>query len=231
MIQKLADRLAQVDLLERAAKLLMQQVDFRLEGEEKARVGARLATIRLLNKQPTMAADAITRSDEVDIPPFLEAQRRQLLARAYIDQGMENKALNVLDKDETRNADLLRAEIYWKAQKWRPASRMLYRLVNSTGAKPRKKLNDQQALYVMNLAVSMALGGDERGINKIIRDFGSSMDKTSYKDAFRLIASPDATGLIDSGSVARTVSVASNFKNFMAAYKKKIKDGKLSQMN
>ena len=53
---------------------------------------------------------------EVDIPPFLEAQRRQLLARAYIDQRMENKALNVLDKDETRNADLLRAEIYWKAQ-------------------------------------------------------------------------------------------------------------------
>ena len=33
VIQKLADRLAQVDLLDKAARLLMQQVDFRLQGE------------------------------------------------------------------------------------------------------------------------------------------------------------------------------------------------------
>ena len=57
-----------------------------------------------------MAAEAITNSDEKDIPPFLEAQRRQLLARAYIDQGLENKALGVLDTDTSRFADLLRAE-------------------------------------------------------------------------------------------------------------------------
>ena len=66
MIQKLADRLAQVDLLDRASKLLTLQVEFRLQGEEKARVGARLATILLLNKKPGLAAEAITNSDEKD---------------------------------------------------------------------------------------------------------------------------------------------------------------------
>ena len=58
MIRKLADRLAQVDLLGRAAELLQRQIDFRLKGTEKAQVGARLATIRVLNKEPELALDA-----------------------------------------------------------------------------------------------------------------------------------------------------------------------------
>ena len=231
VIQKLADRLAQVDLLDKAARLLMQQVDFRLQGEEKARVGARLATIRLINKQPTMAADAITRSDETDISPFLEGQRRQLLARAYIDQGFENRALSVLDKDESRYADLLRAEIYWKNRKWPQATKILFRLVQSTEAKPGEKLDQQQAIFIMNLAVSMALGGDARGTDNLVSDYGSSMDKTLYKDAFRLIASRDSEGLIDANSVASKVKLVSNFTNFMARYNKSIKAGNLSSIN
>ena len=231
VIQKLADRLAQVDLLDKAARLLMQQVDFRLQGEEKARVGARLATIRLINKQPAMAADAITRSDETDIPPFLEGQRRQLLARAYIDQGFENRALSVLDKDESRYADLLRAEIYWKNRKWPQATKILFRLVQSTEAKPGEKLDQQQATFIMNLAVSMALGGDTRGTDNLVSNYGSSMDKTLYKDAFRLIASRDSEGLIDANSVASKVKLVSNFTNFMARYNKSIKAGNLSSIN
>ncbi|MFM7630852.1 MAG: hypothetical protein ACKO43_03455, partial [Alphaproteobacteria bacterium] len=52
MIRKLADRLVSVDLLDRAGDLLNHQVRERLEGEEKSRVGMRLAMIRLLNNQP-----------------------------------------------------------------------------------------------------------------------------------------------------------------------------------
>ena len=231
MIQKLADRLAQVDLLEKAAKLLTLQVEFRLQGEEKARVGARLATIRLLNKQPGLAADAITNSDEKDIPPFLESQRRLLLARSYIDQGLENKALGVLDADNSRYADLLRTEVYWKAQAWPQASRALQRLIKAIGAQPNQKLNERQALFVVNQAVAMALGGNERGTAKLVRDFGAAMGKTSFKDAFRLIASPDATGLVDFRSVADKVTTVSNFDKFMASYEKNSKDGKLSKIN
>ena len=43
MIRRLADRLVSVDLLPQAAKLLSHQVEFRLGGQDKARVGARLA--------------------------------------------------------------------------------------------------------------------------------------------------------------------------------------------
>ena len=49
MIRNLADRLAAIDLLERSAALLEHQVKYRLEGEERSRIGARLGLIYLLN--------------------------------------------------------------------------------------------------------------------------------------------------------------------------------------
>ena len=83
----------------------------------------------------------------------------------------------------------------------------------------------------MNLAISLALGGDERGSEKLRSDYGAAMSQTSLKDAFRLIASPDATGLVDSRTVANKVETVSNFKNFLASYEKRLKEGKLSQIN
>ena len=53
----------------------------------------------------------------------------------------------------------------------------------------------------------------------------------SFKDAFRLIASPDATGLIDFRSVADKVAMVSNFNKFMASYEENLKDGELSKIN
>ena len=136
-----------------------------------------------------------------------------------------------MDADNSRYADLLRTEVYWKAQAWPQASRALQRLIKAIGAQPNQKLNERQALFVVNQAVAMALGGNERGTAKLVRDFGAAMGKTSFKDAFRLIASPDATGLVDFRSVADKVTTVSNFDKFMASYEKNSKDGKLSKIN
>ena len=57
------------------------------------------------------------------------------------------------------------------------------------------------------------------------------MNLTKYKDAFNLVASQDATGLVDYRSIENTVKLATKFKGFMASYKKKIRAGKLSQIN
>ena len=59
MIQRLADRLADVDLLDRAARLLEHQVRHRLRGAEKVKVQTRLAVLYLLaGGQPDSAEAA-----------------------------------------------------------------------------------------------------------------------------------------------------------------------------
>ena len=62
MIRQLADRLVEVDLLGRAAELVQHQVTFRLKGEEKARIGAKLAAVYILDKQPEKALEALQES-------------------------------------------------------------------------------------------------------------------------------------------------------------------------
>ncbi|MBT7953799.1 MAG: hypothetical protein HN731_01290 [Rhodospirillaceae bacterium] len=231
MIRKLADRLAAVDLLGQAAKLLEQQVEFRLKGVEKARVGSQLSAVYSLNREPKKALEALQKSNESGLPPELAGQRQLLNARALIDMKRESEALVLLEDDESRGADLLRTEIYWQGKKWPQAARVLQKLVVSTGAVSGRKLDDRQAQFVLNLAIAMALGGNERGIIRLNKDFLKDMDATPFKDAFRLIASPDGVGLLDYRSVAGKVKTVSSFKTFMASYKKRLKAGKLSQLN
>jgi len=231
MIRKLADRLAQVDLLDRAAKLLRQQVNFRLKGELKARVGARLATVRLLNRQPAMAAEDLKKSEEPGLPPDLINERRILMGRALVDQGRAAEAIVLLEDDESLQADRLKVEVYWNAKDWRNASQVFERILATVGANPGEKLDDRQALYVLNMAVIYALGKNQRGTLKLREGFGPAMNATNYKDAFNLISSPDNIGLTDYRQVAGKVETVSNFASFMAEYKKRMKEGSLSQLN
>src|SRR3546814_16240897 len=82
MIQKLVDRLVNVDLLNRAADLLEHQVRFRLKGKEKARAGLKLAVIRLLDQNADGAVAALHGSRTTDLPPELEDDRRRGEAQA-----------------------------------------------------------------------------------------------------------------------------------------------------
>jgi hypothetical protein len=231
MIRKLADRLAAIDLLDRAALLLEDQVQYRLKGVDKARVGARLATIYLLNHQPIEAAAALDKTKGDGLPPELDAQRRHLQARSLVDQGRIADAERVLDRDESAEADQLRAEIYWNQQNWVEAAKSLQKLVTRSGAVANKPLSEEQARLVLNFATAVTLSGNERGATKLQQDFGTAMNSTPFKDAFVLIASPNATGLIDYRSVADRVKLASGFATFMDTYKQRLKDGKLSTIN
>src|SRR3546814_2925086 len=60
LIAGLADRMVEIDLLERADKLLADQIRYRLLGAARADTGARLAEIRLLDRRPDDALAALT---------------------------------------------------------------------------------------------------------------------------------------------------------------------------
>jgi len=94
MIQHLADRLVDVDLLERAAELLTHQVTYRLKGNEKARVGTRLAVIHLLDGKPEKALTALAESEGATLPATLQDERRYLQARALAELDRVDEPCN-----------------------------------------------------------------------------------------------------------------------------------------
>ncbi|MTJ82623.1 MAG: tetratricopeptide repeat protein [Telmatospirillum sp.] len=229
MIRRLADRLASVDLLDRAAELLKHQVSFRLQGLDKGRVGAQLALLDLLNQQPQAALDAINGSDAPGLPDDLQRQRRHLKARALSDVDHVPEAIQLLAGDNSAEAQQLRAEIYWRKQDWGNAAQALEVMVPppDRGA----KLDDASARLVLAWATCLVLGNDERGLAALRRGFGAALSGTSYNDGFALLTSALDKDVPDMPAIAQKIKEAQGFQTFMGTYKKRLQSGGLSAIN
>jgi tetratricopeptide (TPR) repeat protein len=231
MIRKLADRLVGVDLLDRAAELLENQVQFRLKGVERSRVGAQLAIVHMLNRLPEKAQGVLKATEIKGAPPELVTQRRHLLARALAGMDQTPEALALIKEDDSREAELLRTGMYWNSRDWTNASQSLRRLINEFEVEKDKALDERQGGYILNLAIALTLSGNERAVDRLRQKFGADMDNLSYKDAFRLIASPETVGLLDHRTIADKVESAQQFQEFMAAYRERVRSGNLSAVN
>lgn len=220
MIRRLADRLVAVDLLDRAAELLQQQVSFRLTGLDKARVGTQLALVHLLDHKPAKTIEDLAATDMPGLPPELFNQRRSLMARALDELGRTDEAIALLGSDEGDDAKLLRADIHWRRQHWPEAAQALEAMI----VKPEKgqDLDVVTARRVLDWATALTLANDERGLTKLRRNFGPLMEKTAFKDAFGLLTSELERGMVDYRLVSSKIKEAQNFQDFMSAYRKRL---------
>jgi hypothetical protein len=221
MVRKLADRMIAVDLLERAASLLDNQLRFRLNGVPKAETGTRLALVQLLDKKPQAALDTLRDSDVPDMPAELARDRRRLAARALADLGQTPLALARIDGDIDQEADLLRADILWRAQDWAGAALVLDRLAGNPpdGKAP---MGDNQARQVLHLGVALALAADEPGLKRLRDRFGPAMERGSYKDVFRVVAANKGGPITDVRDIASQVAAVGPYQSFLAGYRQRV---------
>lgn len=229
MIRKLADRLVAVDLLDRAAELLRHQVEYRLAGTEKARVGARLTVVELLDRKPESALEALKISETPELPADLAGQRRHLKARALSDAGRPADALTLLAGDESIDAKLLRAEVQWRSRDWKAAAETFSTLVDMPAAD--KTLTPTSARFVLHWATALALAGEDGELRRMGDVFTAAMAESPYRDAFRLLVSDVGGGLIDYRTVADRIKQAEDFQTFMATYRKRLRADGLSTIN
>jgi len=230
MIRRLADRLVGVDLLDRAADLLEAQVEFRLQGEEKSRVGARLALIYLFDRRYDRAIATLNETESNAVNDALAQERILLRAQANIGLEQTERALELLNPLLGKEAELMRSGIYWRANEWKSASKSLNALVRNLGAKPRRDLDDIQAAAILSLAIAYTLDNNEVAIMRILSNYGPAMRKTSYADAFQLIAEPPETGLVNFRGLGPIVKKVEDFQGFMEVYRQRVIDGQLSSL-
>lgn len=223
MVQKLAERLINVDLLDQGAELLKAQVNFRLKDKDKARVGAKLAMVHILERKFEDTIKVLDGTDMPGLDPEFIEQRRHIRARALVGLERQDEALELLKEDKSIEADLLRTDIFWNAKNWPKAALSIKQLAKAFDAKPNAPLDDKQSAYILNEAIALALSNNERGLDRLRLDYITAMDATPLKDAFRLIASPQTIGLIDYNTIAAKVTDVKNFQTFMAAYLERMK--------
>ncbi|MCX8501310.1 MAG: hypothetical protein ORO03_06420, partial [Alphaproteobacteria bacterium] len=217
MIQKLADRLVSIDLLDRAADLLSYQIRQRLTGAERARVGARLAAIQLLDKRPDEALVSLDLSESPDAGPEVLDERRRLQAQALFKSGKAEQALRLLDGITDRDADLQRAEILSAGQQWVRLAGVLARLVGR--AEPGVQLNESQQQMVVNLAVALVMAGDNGSVRKLHSDFLGSMPDGQLRNAFIMLTAGDgATGGTDVAALNQKFAELEQFNQAMRSF-------------
>src|SRR3546814_17420450 len=96
-------------------------------------------------------------------------------------------AVALLAGDVSREADLLRADIYWRAEDWSETAKVLQRLA---GAPPPAgaTYGQEKAQLVLNWAVALRLKDDETG-QALLRDlYGSARSGSPLADSFRFLA-------------------------------------------
>jgi hypothetical protein len=209
---------------------LKHQVESRLQGLDKARVGAQLALLDLLDLKPQLALDALQSSAMDGLPPELQQQRRHLQARALADLDRVPDAIQLIDNDTSAEAGLLRAEIFWRKQDWANAAIAFESLVPRSD-RPDAPLDDANAKLVLSWATALTLANDERGLAALRRNFGPAMDATPYKDGFNLLTSALDRELPDMQAVATKIKEAEGFQTFMSNYKKRVQSAGLSAIN
>ena len=114
----IARRMLNLDLLDMAIDILQHQVTYRLRGVDRIITANHLALVYLMDKKPKEALRVMEETDKENINFAEYKQRGELKAKALIDLGKYQAALDYIKDDPSDDATALRLEAYFRANKW-----------------------------------------------------------------------------------------------------------------
>ncbi len=228
MIQNLADRLAGVDLLDRAATLLSHQVKYRLEKEERSRVGARLGLIYLLNREPQKTLEVLELTGYGAMNADLQRQRNHLAAMAYGDIGDAKTALDMLKDDYSEEAKNIRLDIFWDNKDWKNVTTAAEDILASR-RDITAPLTTTEAQTLVRLAVAYTFEGDTLQLQYLRDYFTPLMEGNPLKDRFLFISND--SGPINPKNMAGFEREISDIKTYLDTYRSQVQEKGLSSIN
>jgi tetratricopeptide (TPR) repeat protein len=214
MIRKLADRLVSVDLLDQAAELLQHQVDNRLQGAARSQVAVRLAVIYLIARKPDRTIQVLRASRSGDLPNELRNQRLMIEARAQSETGRPELALEVIANLQGPEAERLRADILWKARRWRDTGEQIEKIYGDRW-REFNPLAESERADILRAAVAYALADDTIGLDRFRGKYAPKMAEGPDRRAFEVVTTPFNSGTPEFGDVAKVVAAADRLEAFL----------------
>jgi hypothetical protein len=225
MIRNLADRLAEVDLLDRAAALLEHQVRYRLQGEERSRVGARLALIYLLNRQPQQALSVLELTGYGANPEELQRTRALLTSRALADLKEGARAIDLLEDDPSFEAQLLKLDINWDLGNWPEVARV-GESVLSARRDATAVLNESEMGALLKLAVAYSFEGAAEHLRYLREYFLPLVKDGPHKDVFLFLTNDTP---IAPENLAQLAQNLTQMQSFLGRWRTQIHEQGLSE--
>ncbi|MCA3563910.1 MAG: hypothetical protein IOC90_13940 [Methylocystis sp.] len=223
IVRRLADRLAELDLLDQASELLQHQVDNRLGGAVRARVAARLAVLHLLNRKPAEAVQALKATRSNDLPEDIRRGRSILEARGLSELSRTDLALEVLSTQKGEDVDHLRADVLWRGKRWREAGEAFEKLLGDRWQGPGG-LSDRERSDVMRAGVAYVLADDRLALDRLRQKFSPKMADTVDARPFLLVTSDSRARQREFRDIARTIVAEDTLTDFLNVYRQRYPD-------
>jgi hypothetical protein len=220
IVRRLADRLAELDLLDQASELLQYQMDKRLGGVAKASVAARAAVMFLQNHKPAEALATLRGSRLASLPDELRRARALLEARALSDLSRTDLAIEMIAAQMGPDVDRLRADIYWQGKRWREAGEA-FELVAGNAWQGNDPLSDKQRTDILRAGIAYVLGSDRLGLDRLRSKFAERMADTSDSQVFKLISAESGVRAREFKELARTVVASDTLSSFLESYRQR----------
>jgi hypothetical protein len=195
----LAERLLSLDLPQRAEAVLAEALAG-ASGPPRARLGLRLAEIRLGEGEAARAVDALAESDAPGAEPALRERRALLGASALARRGDRGAALAALEALGTVG-HTARARLLAEDQRWGEAADALS--AHLAAAPPEGTLPDAFARDAVRAAAFAALARQEARLAAFRAEFGPRLPPGPLADAFATLSADAVRGVTDLPRLAR----------------------------
>ncbi len=218
---RFADYLINADLLSDAATVLENHIPRSTSDKTTAQLGAKLAKVYLLNNKPNRALKALAKTIVEKAHSDIIKERVILNAQAHTQLKDYTIAIKLLNKSRSKEALLLKANIYWKQKQWRQAALTLEALINKNKLIKDSKRNNT----LVNMAVAWKLAGNTKKLRSVKDKYGEIMATTKYADIFKVVTrSGGASKLSDRKTTLKIAEEADIFNDFLKSYKSIDKD-------
>jgi tetratricopeptide (TPR) repeat protein len=222
MVRKLVRRLVDVDLLDQAADLLKYQANNRLDGVPRAQVATDLAVIYLMDRQPEQALEAINGSRTTILPTSLNVERRLVEARALMNLGRLDAALELIERDTSPEGVDLRTEVVWKQKNW-PMAGMLFEKSLGDRWKRPGPLSAEEEGKLLRAGVAYSLAGDDGALARVRGRYQAFYEQAHNPDALRVALSGIQDGQLNVADFGRVTADNEAFAGWVDKMKVRFK--------
>lgn len=223
MVRRLAQRLVNVDLLDQAAVLLKYQAENRLDGVPRAVVATEQATIELMARRPEAALDALNTSRTTLLPMALQAQRRLIEARAWLQLNRPEHAEELLAGDRSPEAEAMRAEAAWKRKSWAEAARLYEVGLGRRFDTADSTLSPEEESRLLRAAVAYSLAGDEAALARLRGRYAAFVERARAPEALRVALAGVEGATLTMPNVTAAISEEEAFTGWVLKMKQRMR--------
>jgi hypothetical protein len=142
-----------------------------------------------------------------------------LEARALIEAGRDELALDLLNSIEGRDSVLLQVDAHWAGHRYRQAGELLEGLYGAQDA--AEPLSFVARNHLVKAAVAYALDGDEIGLTRLRAKFSDRLAQTPEWQMFDFVSSRAAPDTLRFREIVREIAGVDSLNAFLAAYRQR----------